>query len=395
VTTSVLISGASIAGPALAHCLNRFGFQTTVVERAPALRPGGQAVDVRGIGKDVLRRIGLDAEVRAACTETTGITYVTRRNRPIVTMSADMLDGDGFIAEIEILRGDMSEVFHTATKDSTEYLFGDSVSELTQDPDGVDVRFAGGTERRFDLVIGADGLHSTMRTQLFGRDAGTSHHLGNYLAFYTVPNHLNLDQRMVAYAEPGRGAAIRSIHNNRDAMTFFGFRSAPLDYDHRDVAAQRAILRDRITGMAWEVPRLLEHLDDAPDFYFDSCTQVVLDSWSTGRVGLLGDAAFCSSPLSGQGTSLALVGAYVLAGELATHPGDHRTAFAEYERRLRPFVEANQEIGRNHARMIHPASRLGLGLQYAMVLGLVHLPGSEFIMRRMMKGLSEIELPDY
>lgn len=393
-SNSVLIAGASIAGPALAHCLNRLGFRTTVVERSPVPRPGGQAVDVRGIAKDVLRRIDLDAEVRAACTETTGITYVTRRNRPIVTMSADMLDGDGFIAEIEILRGDLSEVLRKATAD-TEYLFGDHVTGLDQHPDGVDVRFAGGTRRRFDLVVGADGVHSAMRGLLFGPDAGTRRHLGHYLAFYTVPNHLGLDRRMVAYAEPGRGAAIRSIHDNRDAMVFFGFRSPPLTVDHRDTAAQRAILRERISGMAWEVPRLLEHLDAAPDFYFDSCTQIELERWSAGRVALLGDAAFCASPLSGQGTSLALVGAYVLAGELAAHPDDHATAFAAYERRLRPFVEANQEIGRTNARMTNPASRFGLGLQYAATLGMVHLPGSSFVMRRMMRGLNEIDLPEY
>ena len=392
---NVLIVGASIAGPALAHCLNRMGFRTTVVERAQAPRPGGQAVDLRGIAKDALRRIDLDTEVRAACTDTSGATYVTRRNRPIVTLSADMLDGDGFIAEIEILRGDLSDVFRRATEDTTEYRFGDHVVGLDQHPDGVHVRFAGGRNERFDVVVGADGVHSSTRALLFGPEAGTRHYLGHYLAFYTVPNHLHLDRRAVSYAEPGRSVGIRTIHDNRDAMTFFGFRSAPLDVDHRDTAAQRAILRERFSGMAWEVPRLLQHLDAAPDFYFDSCTQVELERWSDGRVGLLGDAAFCPSPLSGQGTSLALVGAYVLAGEMAAHRDDPAAAFSEYERRMRPYVEANQKMGRDNARMTNPPSRRGLRLQYAMIWAMVHLPGSSLVMRRMMRGLREIDLPDY
>ena len=364
-STRVLISGASIAGPAIAHWLTRYGFEVTVVERAPALRPGGQAVDVRGIGKEVLLRMGLDAAVRAACTETTGADYVTRKGRRILSMSADMLDGDGPIAEIEILRGDISEVLYEATKDTSEYVFGDRVTSLSQDADGVDVRFDSGSEQRFDLVIGADGLNSGIRALAFDPSTVSRNHLGHYLSFFTVPNHLNLDRRMVVYGEPGRGAAIRSIHDNRDAMGFLGFRSGPIEYDSRDTAAQKAIMRSRISGMAWEAPWLLERMDEAPDFYFDSCSQIEMKSWSAGRVTLLGDAGYCPSPLSGQGTGLALIGAYILAGELASHPGDHVTAFAGYEQRFRAFVESSQKMGRSNAKMTGPETRLGMFLQFA------------------------------
>ncbi|MDQ2708085.1 MAG: FAD-dependent monooxygenase [Actinomycetota bacterium] len=393
--THVLISGASIAGPALAHWLHRFGFETTVVERAPGLRPGGQAVDIRGIAKDVVRRMGLDAEVRAACTETAGMSDVTRNNRRIVTMRSDLFDGDGLIAEIEILRGDLSEVFYRATKGTTEYLFGDRIAGLTQHAQGVEVRFSGGSERRFDLVIGADGLHSGVRALAFDGNDGALRHLGHYLSFFTVPNHLGLDRWALGYQEPGRAAGIRSIHDNQDAMAFLSFRSEPLDYDHRDIEGQKQILRERLAGMAWETPWLLERMDDAPDFYFDSCAQVVLGHWSAGRVGLLGDAAFCPSPYSGQGTSLAIVGAYVLAGELAAHPGDHEGAFARYEERLRGFVEANQQLGRRQAGIVSPMSRLGIAKQYAAMLAMVHVPGSSLVMRRLMRAINDIELPDY
>jgi 2-polyprenyl-6-methoxyphenol hydroxylase-like FAD-dependent oxidoreductase len=352
-------------------------------------------VDVRGIGKEVVRRMGLDAEVRAACTETTGADYVTRKGRRLLSMESDMFDGDGPIAEIEILRGDISEVLYDATRGSAEYIFGDRALSLTQDANGVDVRFESGSERRFDLVIGADGLNSGIRSLAFAASEVTRTHLDHYLSFFTVPNHLNLDRRMVLYSAPGRGAAIRSIHDNKDAMGLLSFRSPVIEHDFRDVDSQKAIMRARMTGMAWEVPFLLEQMDAATDFYFDSCAQIEMRSWSTGRVALLGDAGYCASPLSGQGTVLGLLGAYLLAGELASHPGDHVAAFAGYERRFRPFVEASQKMGRTNARMTEPDSRVAMLLQFAGLFAMVHMPGSAFIMKRMMKGLSDIELPDY
>lgn len=391
----VLISGASIAGPALAHWLIRYGFEVTVVERSPTLRPGGQAVDVRGIGKEILLRMGLDAEVRAARTETTGADYVTRNGRRFLSMESDMFGGDGFIAEIEILRGDMSEVFYDATKDGCEYLFGDRVASLTQDADGVDVIFAGGSQRRFDLVIGADGLNSGIRALAFAPSAVSRTDLGHYMSFFTVPNRLNLDRRMVLHGEPGRGGAIRSIHDNRDAMGLLSFRSESIEHDFRDVAAQKAIVRSRMSGMTWEIPWLLDRMDEAPDFYFDSCAQIEMQSWSAGRVALLGDAGYCPSPLSGQGTGLAIIGAYLLAGELATQPGNHVAAFAGYERRFRSFVEAGQKMGRQNAKMTAPESKVGFWLQLAMLFAMVHMPGSSIIMKQLMKGINDIELPDY
>ncbi|GLZ38134.1 FAD-dependent oxidoreductase [Actinokineospora sp. NBRC 105648] len=321
------------------------------MERAPGLRPGGQAVDARGVAKEVIRRMGLDAAVRAACTDTAGAHTVDVDGNVLETYRADDDGGDGFIAEIEILRGDLSQVLYDDTRDGVEYVFGDRIAELTQDADGVEVTFASGDRRRFDLVVGADGLHSALRAMVFGPRERFVRHLGLVLAFYSVPNEFGLDRWFLEYQDPGsaRTAGLRPIKDATRAMAMFGFPAADSDIDHRDVESQKHLLRERMAGLGWLTPDILAHLDDTPDFYLDQVAQVVMDRWSNGRVALIGDAAFSSSPMSGAGTGLALVAAYLLAGELAAADWDPEAGFAAYEARMRSFVEANQEIGRLHA----------------------------------------------
>jgi 2-polyprenyl-6-methoxyphenol hydroxylase-like FAD-dependent oxidoreductase len=386
--TRVLVAGASIAGPALAHWLRRRGAEVTVVERVPELRPGGQAVDARGVAKEVIRRMGLDAAVRTARTETAGAYTVDVDGNVLETYRADDDGGDGFIAEIEILRGDLSQVLYDDTRDVVEYVFGDRITELTQDADGVDVAFAGGGRRRFDLVIGADGLHSALRAMVFGPRERFVRHLGLVLAFYSVPNEFGLDRWLIDYQdqESGRSAGLRPIHDATRAMAMFSFPSADLDVDYHDVAAQKRLLRERMADLGWLTPRILAYLDDTPDFYLDQVAQVVMDRWSSGRVGLLGDAAFSSSPMSGAGTGLALVGAYLLAGELAASGWDPDAGFAAYERRMRPFVEANQEIGRLHSRSRDVP---GPGAEPSIDFG------SEWFTELVERAINGAELPDY
>ncbi|KAA1420929.1 FAD-dependent oxidoreductase [Nocardioides humilatus] len=348
----VLVTGASIAGPALAHWLQRRGATVTVVEQAPELRPGGQAVDARGVAKEVIRRMGLDAEVRAACTDTAGAYSVDADGNVLETFRAEDDGGDGYISEIEILRGDLSQVLYDDTRDSVDYGFGDRISELTQDADGVDVTFASGGRRRFDLVIGADGLHSPLRSMVFGRREQFVRHLGLVLAFYTVPNEFGIDRWMYDYQAEGRWAGLRPAGDTDRAIAMLSFPSPAFDIDHRDIDAQKALLREEMAGFGWRTSEILAHLDDTPDFYLDQVAQVVMDHWHVGRVGLLGDAAFCASPMSGAGTGLALVGAYLLAGELAGADWDPEIGFAGYRERMRSYVEANQEMGRLHVEML-------------------------------------------
>lgn len=387
-TTRVLVAGASIAGPALAHWLRRHGAEVTVVERAPALRPGGQAVDARGVTREVIRRMGLDAAVRAARTETAGAHTVAADGTVLETQSAEDHGGDGYIAEIEILRGDLAQVLYDDTRDDVEYVFGDRIADLAQDPDGVDVTFEGGDRRRFDLVIGADGLHSALRAAVFGPHEEFVRHLGLVLAFYSVPNEFGLDRWLLEYQDPasGRSALLRPIADATRAMAMFSFPQADFAVDHRDVDAQKRLLRERVADLGWETPRLLAHLDDAPDFYLDQVAQVVLPRWSTGRVGLLGDAACSASPMSGQGTGIALVGAYLLAGELAASGWDPEVGFARYEERMRPYVEANQEIGRMHvASLLPPDPDAGPPAE----------PDMEALTALVERAINGVGLPDY
>jgi len=299
----VLVSGASIAGPALAHWLHRRGAEVTVVEQSPGLRPGGQAVDARGVAKEVIRRMGLDAAVRAVCTDTAGAYTVDADGNVLETHRAEDNDGDGYISEIEVLRGDFSQVLYDDTRDDVEYVFGDRIAELTQDADGVDVTFASGDRRRFELVIGADGLHSALRAMVFGPSEQFVRHLGLVLAFYTVPNEFGLDRWLIDYQEARRSAGLRPVRDASRAIAMLSFPAPEFDIDYRDVEAQKQLLREQMAGFGWVTPRILAHLDEAPDFYLDQVAQVVMERWSKGRVGLLGDAAFSASPMSGAGGS--------------------------------------------------------------------------------------------
>jgi 2-polyprenyl-6-methoxyphenol hydroxylase-like FAD-dependent oxidoreductase len=392
---SVLIAGAGIAGPALAFWLRRYGFAVTVLERAPSPRPGGQAVDLRGVSRDAVTRMGLMDRVMDARTRTLGMSVVTAGNRRVLTYRADQFGGDGMIAEIEILRGDLAEVLREACDDTVEFLFGRYVERLEQDDEGVTVTLSDGGTRRVDLVVGADGLHSPTRELVFGPDPDRVRDLGHLMAFFTVPNHLNLRQWMLGYGADGCTAAIRAIRDDAAAMALLSVPGTRADYPPGDPAGQRALLRSRLAGLGWEVPYLLDRMDDAPDFHFDSCSQVHMPSWSRGRVVLLGDAACCPSPLSGQGTGVAVVGAYLLAGELAAADGDHAGAFDRYEQRMRPWVEGSQKMGAEHAKRFAPRGRFDQVMQVVMMKLLLSRPLSGLLERRANTVLRGIELPDY
>ncbi|GAA2148025.1 FAD-dependent monooxygenase [Actinomadura napierensis] len=346
--TNVLISGASIAGPALAYWLDRYGFEVTIVERAPAMRPGGQAIDVRGPALDVADRMGVLDAARALATDLRGMSIVGQDGEEVFsTTERTASGGDLASPDVEVLRDDLAELIVGAGGDGIEYLFDDSIAGMEQDDETVRVIFHGGTTRTFDLVIGADGLHSNVRRLAFGPEEAFLRHLGAYLGVWTAPNLLGLDGWQTIFPVPGNawGAMAMSVRGNGELRVYMGFDSPePVPYDPRDVQDQKRLLASRFADATGAIPGLLETMDGAPDFHFDAMAQIHMDSWSKGRVALLGDAGYCGSPASGQGTSMAMVGAYVLAGELKAAGGDHRAAFAAYEAELRDFVTANQEM---------------------------------------------------
>lgn len=391
----VLICGASIAGPALAYWLNRYGYETVIVERAPRLRTGGQNVDVRGAGREVLRRMGLEPAVRAATTGELGTRFVGRDGRTVAEFPAGRGDSDGATAELEILRGDLAELLVASTTGRTEYRFGDRVTGVEQDAEGVIVRFERAPEERFALVVAADGIGSRTRGLVFG-DEPQTRSLGLETTYGTIPRTAADDDWWRWYSAPGG----RSITLRPDPHgTIRATMSVVTDRERRgvergDLDAQRRRLRETFADAGWEAARVLDGFDRAEELYTDAIAQVRAPRWSNGRVSLVGDAAYCASPVSGMGTSLALAGAYVLAGELAAHV-DHRDAFRGYERVMRPYVAQAQNLPPGTPRLANPTTRLGVGV-FRGVLRVASIP----VIGRLTRGLftppaDAIELPDY
>ncbi|HEY2748883.1 MAG TPA: FAD-dependent monooxygenase [Polyangia bacterium] len=382
----ILISGASIAGPALALALRRHGYRPTIVERAPALRPGGYKVDIRGAAVRVLERMDLHDAVFSARTDMRGGSYVDDAGRAVVTLDGDLI---GFRCDddLEILRGELARILYERSRDEVEYSFGDSIAALAEDDDGVTVRFERGAPRRFALVVGADGLHSNVRALAFADAAAHERPLGGYIAIFSVANRWQLDRWELIHRAPGRIVNVYSTRGDERAKACFIFSSPPLAFDRRDVARQKALLAEAYAGVGWETPRLLAELPGADDFYFDSMTQIDLPRWSAGRVVLVGDAAYCPSPSSGQGTSLALVGAHVLAAELAAADGAHVAAFARYQSRMREFVAHNQTLGRDIVAQLANTGRGAMWLQTQAMRVMSRLPWRNWLLAPFMKKL--------
>jgi 2-polyprenyl-6-methoxyphenol hydroxylase-like FAD-dependent oxidoreductase len=387
---NILISGASVAGPALAYWLHRFGFNPTVVERSSELRGGGYAVDFRGaVHLGVLERMGILDEIRNHQTNLSALTYVDHDDRPLARMPGEIFAGD-----VEILRGDLGRILHDATRHGTEYLFGDSIKTLEQNDDGVRVTFERSAPRTFDLVVGADGLHSNVRQLAFGDNPGVVRDLGLYVSTFSTTNFLDLDRAGLLYSTPGKTASIYSARGNTEAIAMLYFNSPALDYDHRDIRRQKEILAETFAGEGWHIPELLREMWQAPDFYFDSTNQIHLERWSRGRVALIGDAGYAAGQ-GGNGTGNAVVAAYILAGELAAADGDHSAAFDRYELLLRDYAAGGQKQAAGAPAFLAPATWKKIRRRNRLLKMLAYMPAKGLMKYVSTRTATAIKLPDY
>ncbi len=396
---TVLISGAGIAGPSLAYWLTRNGYRVIVVEIAPGIRPGGQTVDLRGAGGDVVERMGLIDQMRERAMEQQGAAWVRSDGSRRAEMPVTAFGGNGLVSKLEILRGDLVDVLYQATKDETEYRFTASISDLNQDDDGVDVTLADGTRLRADLVVGADGPHSAVRRLVFGPEEQFVKPLGGYNAWFSAPDGVGLDGWFLLYQAPGGlNASMRPSHDPAVAKASLAFQSEPISYDRRNLDEQRQILIERFAGAGWHCDELLAAAQLADDFYFDAFAQVHMPSWSSGRVTLVGDAGYCASPLSGMGTSLALVGAYILAGELG--PADSldaqriRATLQQYDTKMRPYVDTCQDLPNTIDRYA-PKKASDITMNALAMTWMQRWPLRPIAARLWFKTADAIALPDY
>src|SRR5215469_6541758 len=264
--TTILISGASIAGPTLAYWLKRYGFTPTVIERAPQLRAGGYPVDVRFEAVQVAKLMGIWPRLQQEKTSFSEISFVNERNERVGLVNGQAMRQTFDLDVVEIMRGDLAKILYERTSDEVEYCFGDSIQALKQDEEGVDVTFERGGSRRFDLVVGTDGLHSILRTLVFGDEAQFEHYFGYHFGVFTTDNYLGLDEACAQlYGVPGKQVVLRSTRGNQALVAFFLFKQpTKLRYDYHDLAQHKQLLAEVFAGEGWEVPRLLEQMQTPP-----------------------------------------------------------------------------------------------------------------------------------
>ena len=398
-TRTALITGAGIAGEVAAWWLARLGWRCTVVERSSELRTQGQNIDVRGAAREVLRRMPtggtsrtMDDEVGDRSTGEVGTRFVDADDEVLAEFAAGTSDTGGATAEREILRGQLAELLYDRTRDAVDHRFGVTVDRVEEAPDGVDVMFSDGSSDRFDVVLVAEGVGSTTRRQVFG-DTAERRRLGLTMGYFSIDRAPEDDDWWNWYNAPdGRSVTTRPDNVGRTRVTL-SFRS---DDRHDELSAdeQKQLLHDRFADAGWRTERLLAGLSSADDLYLEDLGQIHSPAWSSGRLVLLGDAAWCATPVSGMGTSLAVVGGYVLAGELAAHV-HHRDAFAGYERILRPYVDQAQKLPPGTPQVVHPRSTVGLGVLRTALKVAGSAPVKAVSGKLMSPPADKIELPDY
>jgi 2-polyprenyl-6-methoxyphenol hydroxylase-like FAD-dependent oxidoreductase len=367
-TRKILISGAGIAGPALAYWLQKAGFAPTIIERAPTLRTGGFVIDFWGLGYDLAERMGLADDIGRLSYRIREMRIVNDRGKRVAGFGIGVLNeltGGRFAT---LPRSELSRLLYEKIAAKTEVIFGDEIVDLEQRIDRVDVRFKHAAARSFDLVIGADGLHSGVRKIAFGPQERFEKQLGYGVGAFEVAGYRPRDENVyVIYSQPGRMLGRIALRDDRTLFLFVFAANVDCLSTAVDLHAQKTTLRERFSSGHWECAKILDALDGAQEVYFDRVSQIKMPSWSRDRVALVGDAAFCVSLMAGQGSALAMTAAYVLAGELAKAGGHHHEAFANYEALLRNYIAAKQRGAERFSAAFAPKTRWGLRFRNAVV----------------------------
>ncbi|MBB3904116.1 2-polyprenyl-6-methoxyphenol hydroxylase-like FAD-dependent oxidoreductase [Methylobacterium brachythecii] len=365
-----------------------------MLERAPTFRDGGQNIDIRGAGRTVLARMGLEPIVKEQGTGETGIRFVDERDKTCAAFGQAEFGADGPTAELEILRGDLARILVEASRrEGATYRFGDYITRIGQHCLEVDVTLFGGSRERFDAVIAAEGIGSSTRKLLLGKDHDREP-VGLSMGYFTIPRGHGDGDMARWYAAPGGRSVLLRPDRYGTTRVVLTLREAPCGYEDLPLEEQRAALVERFADAGWEAPRVLEGLRAAEDFYFETVGQIDVDRWSEGRIALTGDAAWATGPITGMGTSLGLIGAYVLAGEMS-RTQDIPTAFAAYERVMRPIAEKGQNYPRFGPRLLQPSTRFGIAFQHA-VLAVAAAPSVRSVAGRLFAGKENgPDLPDY
>src|SRR5690348_6956382 len=360
---NILVSGAGIAGTTLAWWLKKFGFNPTLIEIAPALREGGYAIDFMGAGYDVAEKMGIIPALKEVDINFSKLVFVDSNNKEKGSMNyqkiKNFLNGRAFT----LLRSDLAKMIYQSLDKDVEIIFGDTITNIAQNENEVSVTFQSGTTRNFDLLVGADGLHSKVRSLVFGNETQFEKYFGYYTSSYTIDDFSLGNHTFSMYNVPYKQVAVYSNSGNK-TTTFFIFTSPEkLSYPYHDIGKQKQILKTEFENSGWMCPQLLSGIDSTTDFYFDSISQIKMDSWYKGRITLVGDAGYCPSLLSGKGSTLAMVGAYILAGELKQANGDYKAAFKQYEVIFKPFMDKKQKAAQFFAKSFVPKSNFGIWLR--------------------------------
>lgn len=388
---NILISGAGIAGTALAYWLKRFGFNTTIVECAPKLREGGYAIDFWGAGFDVAERMGILSDLGSVDLKLSELTFVDENNKRIGRMNykkiVKWMNGRAFT----LLRSDLAKTIFNHLGKGTQIIFDDKISKIEQIENEVSVTFQSGKMRSFDLLVGADGLHSNVRNLVFGDEAQFEKYYGYYAASYTIPTQKD-DKQFSMYNVPCKQVALYPTNKNTSAVLCIFASPEKLSYNHHDIEAQKQILRNQFEDIGWRCADLISEIDAAPDFYFDVVSQIQMRNWSKDRIVLVGDACDCPSLLSGQGSTLAMVGAYILAGELKNANGNFKVAFEQYQNIFKGFIDDKQLLAQKFAKQFVPKSTFGIWARN-VVVSLMFLPFVSKLLVRQFR--DNLKLKDY